>query len=98
MRLVSIKSSPRAGKRYRALFETRPGGGTVATDFGAEGGATYIDHGDKAKRAAYLARHGAGTEDWSDPTSAGALARWILWGESDDIAANVRAFRIRFGL
>ena len=77
-------------KRYTAVFAD----GT-RTHFGQAGGSTYIDHRDKGKRAAYVARHRG--EDWSDPKTAGALSRHLLWGESS-LAANVRAYRKRFSL
>ena len=77
-------------KRYTAVFAD----GT-RTHFGLAGGSTYIDHRDKGKRAAYVARHRPG-EDWSDPKSAGALSRYLLWGESTSLAANVRTYRKTF--
>lgn len=66
--------------------------------FGADGGRTYIDHGDKAKKDAYIARHGKNNEDWNNPYTAGALARWILWGDSISMNANVNVFKQHFGL
>jgi hypothetical protein len=63
--------------------------------FGQAGGQTYIDHGDKEKRAAYLKRHEV-REDWSDPYSAGALSRFLLWGDSKDLETNHMAFMRRF--
>jgi hypothetical protein len=47
-----IEKSTRAGKRFMATYAN----GKVV-HFGQAGGQTYIDHGDKAKREAYLARH-----------------------------------------
>ena len=63
--------------------------------FGQAGGQTYIDHGDKAKREAYLKRHQA-RENWDDPYTAGALSRWLLWGDSKDLETNHIAFMKRF--
>jgi hypothetical protein len=65
--------------------------------FGATAGRTYIDHGDKAKRTAYIARHKV-NEDWTNPYSAGALARFLLWGDSTSLEANHQAFMRRFGV
>lgn len=67
-------------------------------DFGSSTGSTFIDHGDIIKRANYLKRHSALNEDWNNPTSAGALSKWILWGESDDIYKNIELFKRRFKL
>ena len=67
------------------------------SNFGSKTGATFIDHGDIIKRANYLKRHSV-NEDWDDYKSAGSLARWILWGDSDDIETNIKAFKKRFQL
>ena len=86
-----IKKSTRKGKRFMVTFQN---GKTV--HFGLDGGKTYIDEGDKIKRAAYLARHQK-RENWNDPYSAGALSKFITWGESTDINKNIEAFVKRFG-
>lgn len=86
-----IQKSTRKGKRFMATFAN---GKTV--HFGATAGRTYIDHQDKAKRTAYLARHKV-NENWNDPYSAGALSKFITWGESTDINKNIDDFRKRFG-
>ena len=65
--------------------------------FGASNASTYIDHGDKAKRSAYIARHQV-NDHWNNPYSAGALARWLLWGDSTSIEANHQAFMRKFGV
>jgi hypothetical protein len=65
--------------------------------FGATAGRTYIDHGDKEKRSAYIARHRV-NEDWTDPYSAGALARFLLWGDSTSLEANHQAFMKKFNV
>jgi hypothetical protein len=91
---MKVESSNRKGKRYVAIFKF---GSKV--HFGQMLGQTYIDHGDKAKRAAYIARHGAsGRENWEDPYSAGSLSRYILWGDSPSMEENIRAFRKRFNV
>lgn len=63
--------------------------------FGQKGGQTYIDHKDKAKREAYLARHKA-KENWDDPYSAGALSRWLLWGDYTNMEKNHKAFMKKY--
>jgi len=91
---MKVESSNRKGKRYVAIFKF---GSKV--HFGQMLGQTYIDHGDKAKRAAYIARHGAsGRENWEDPYSPGSLSRYILWGDSPSMEENIRAFRKRFNV
>lgn len=87
---MKIQPSMRKGKRFMVTFEN---GKTV--HFGQAGGQTYIDHGDKMKREAYLKRHQT-RENWNDPYSSGALSRWLLWGDSKDLEANHIAFMKRF--
>jgi len=88
-----IANSNRKGKRFVAIFKD----GTKV-HFGADGASTYIDHADKAKRSAYLARHGAGKEDWNDPYTPGALSRWILWGDYSSIDGNIAAYKRKFAV
>jgi hypothetical protein len=85
-----IQKSTRAGKRFMATYAN----GKVV-HFGQAGGQTYIDHGDKAKREAYLARHKK-RENWNDPFSAGALSRYLLWGDSTNMETNHQAFMSKF--
>jgi len=42
-------------------------------------------------------RHRA-NEDWNKPDTAGALSRWILWGDSTSIQKNIADFKKRFSL
>ena len=85
-----IKPSTRKGKRFQATYAN---GKTV--HFGQAGGSTYIDHGDKDKRKAYLARHEP-RENWNDPFSSGSLSRYLLWGDSTDLETNHQAFMRKF--
>ena len=86
-----IKPSTRQGKRYMAVFHD---GTTI--HFGQEGGSTFIDHKDEAKRKAYIARHRV-NEDWSNPKTAGSLSRYILW-EKPTLSQAVSAFKSKFNL
>jgi hypothetical protein len=92
MKLLSIVRSERKGKRYKAIFDD----GTT-THFGQDGGSTFIDHQDEDKRKAYIARHSKNNEDWSDPTTPGALARFILW-ERPSLREAVKTFKKRFSV
>jgi hypothetical protein len=91
---VTVTESERKDKRLKATF-TSSDGKETSTHFGYKGGSTYIDHGDEKKRAAYLARHRV-NENWDDPKTAGALSRWLLWGDHKTLQANVRAFKRKF--
>jgi len=85
-----IQKSTRKGKRFMAIFKN----GKVV-HFGSSVGKTYIDHNDKVKRAAYLARHRV-NENWKDGYSAGALSRFILWGDYTSIDGNIAAYKRMF--
>lgn len=90
---MEIYESDKRGKRLVAIFEDGS-----HTYFGLEGGMTYIDHCDKKMRKNYIARHRGLNEDWTDPTKASTLSRWILWGASNDIHKNIRSYIKRFNL
>jgi hypothetical protein len=85
-----IKPSTRKDKRYQATFNN---GRTI--QFGLRGGQTYIDHGNKIKRENYIKRHTV-NEDFSNPYSAGALSRWLLWGDYKTLDENLQAFMKKF--
>ena len=89
---MKVYESDKAGKRFVAVFNDGD-----YTYFGLDTGMTYIDHGDKIMRKNYLARHRP-NEDWNEYKSAGALSRWILWGDSTDIHKNIASYRKRFNL
>ena len=89
---MQIKPSTRKDKRFMAIFNN----GKI-THFGAKNGQTYIDHHDKQKRDAYLARHRV-NEDWKDPYSAGALSRFILWGDYSLIDGNIASYKRKFNI
>ena len=94
LKLLSIAPSTNPDKKYMAVFEKN--GRPLTTHFGAKGMSDMTQHGDPERRLAYLKRHRA-NEDWNDPTSAGALSRWILW-ETPSLRRNIELFRSRFDL
>lgn len=85
-----IEPSNKKDKRYKATFDN----GKVV-HFGAKNGSTYIDHKDKKKRENYIKRHDV-RENFDDPYTAGALARWLLWGDFTDLEKNHKAFMKRY--
>jgi len=93
---VVIKKSDKAGKKLMAVF-TKDNGRTKTTHFGSAGMDDYTKTKDKAQRKRYLDRHRK-NENWSNPESAGALSRWILWGPSTSRQENIRSFKKRFNL
>jgi hypothetical protein len=93
MKLVSITKATDGKHKYTALF-TDP---KKTTHFGSAGYDDFLKTKDVKKRAAYLARHRV-TENWNDPTSAGALSRYLLWGRSSSLKENIMDFKKKFNL
>jgi len=94
MKFQLIKS-PNPEKKFRAIF-TKEDGTQTHTDFGAKGYEDMTTHGNPFRRQNYIQRHRT-REDWSDPTTAGSLSRYILW-ETPNIEKNIRLFQRRFNL
>jgi len=91
MKLVKVVRSEREGKKWKAIFEPRK-----TTHFGAVGYSDYTQHRDEQRKKQYLARHQK-NENWNDPTTAGALSRWILWNKPT-FSSSLSDFKRRFNL
>ena len=99
---VEIARSSNPEKKLMAIFSDKEGSKIKTTHFGQRGASDYTKHGDKERMERYLERHGGGTttstkEDWKDPTTAGALSRWILWNKPS-LSGSFSDFKRRFGL
>ena len=96
--LVSVGPSTSRTKKLMAVFRDGPRRKTV--HFGARGYNDFTTYWKidpniaKQHRASYIRRH-ATRENWADPTTPGALSRFILW-EKKTIPLAIRAFRSRF--
>jgi hypothetical protein len=95
MKLLGITPSTKEGKKYMAKFQMDTGR-TRTTHFGAAGMSDYTKHHDEARKALYIARHKV-NENFNDPTSAGALSRWILWNKPT-VSASIADYKRRFNL
>jgi hypothetical protein len=99
MKLVSITKATDSKHKYTALF-TDP---KKTTHFGQAGAKDYLIYSKESKaiadekRKLYLARHEK-NENWSDPTTAGSLSRYLLWGRSASLKQNIIEFKKRFDL
>ena len=95
---MSIGPSARRDKKLAAVFERAGRRWTV--HFGAAGYGDFTLHWRldprlaRQRRAQYIRRHSV-REDWRDPTSAGALSRYVLW-ERPTVAEGIAAFRKKF--
>ena len=99
---VTISRSSNSEKKLMAVFEDSEGKKIKTTHFGQRGASDYTKHGEKERMERYLERHGGGfetstKENWKDPTTAGALSRWILWNKPS-LKASFDDYKSRFGL
>lgn len=95
MKLLSVVPSEKPDKKMKAMFEVN--GRTRTIHFGQKKADDYTITKDKDQRERYLTRHKA-REDWNKPDSAGALSKWILWGNSTNIHTNIAEFKKKFNL
>jgi len=71
-------------------------GRTKTTHFGAKGYQDFTQHHSNLRKMLYLARHRS-NENWNDPTSAGALSRYLLWNKPT-LSASIEDFKRKFNL
>lgn len=95
-KLLQIIRSHKPEKKYDAVFEND--GRKKVIPFGARGMSDYTKHHDKERRERYLKRHRGMGEDWNNPQTAGALSKYLLWGESTSLTENIRKFKSKFNL
>jgi len=67
------------------------------TDFGNTGMDDFLQKGDKEQRKRYRERHKKDL-DTNDPTRAGYLSYYLLWGQSQSLDKNLAAYKKRFGV
>lgn len=89
-----VKKSNKAGKKLMAVFEID--GRKKTTHFGSAGMDDYTKTKDKEQRSRYRQRHKKDLTT-KDPTRAGYLSYYILWGDSTSVRENVRKYKSRFG-
>ena len=92
-KIIDYGFSPRKNKRYRVYMNDGK-----HYDFGLEGGSTYLEHKDKAKRDNYRRRHYSQEKKLIDNLipSPALFSYYILWGNSSDITENIRALNKMF--
>lgn len=79
--------------KYKMIFYDSTRKKLKTVQFGAVGYESYPDHQDLQRKQNYLSRHS--NENWSDPMTSGACARWILWNKTS-VSASYKDFRSRF--
>jgi hypothetical protein len=92
VKLLKVVRSTNPKKKYTALFDDGK-----KTSFGASGYQDYTQHHDRERREAYRRRH-QDDLDTDDPTRAGFLSYYILWGDSINIDSNIAAYKRKFNM
>ena len=95
MKLLKIGKSDKPDKKLMATFETDER--TKTTHFGSKGMDDYTLTKDKEQRDRYRQRHKKDL-DTKDPTRAGYLSWYILWGDSTSRQENIKTFKNKFNL
>ena len=93
--LVSVKKATNGKKDYTAIFRDSKTGKEKKTHFGDATMDHYNIHKDKNRREKYRSRHKKDLNT-GDPTRAGYLSYYLLWGESTSLRTNLATFRKRF--
>jgi hypothetical protein len=96
MKLLDIKPSTKADKKYMATFQS-DNGRKKTTHFGAKGMDDYTLTHDKEQRERYRTRHAKDLQT-NDPSKAGFLSYHVLWGDSTNLKTNISAYKKKFDL
>lgn len=97
MKLIKIQEAPaNSVKKYQAIFQL-DNGKTKKTGFGYRGYQDYTMHKDKQRRQRYRQRHEKDLRT-NDPTRAGYLSYYILWGDSTNLKTNITTYKNKFHL
>ena len=97
VKLVSVKRSHRPEKKWNFTFKNKKTGSTFTTSAGATGYQDYTQHHDKTRRSRYLFRHKKDLKP-GDPTKAGYISYYVLWGDSTSFDKNLAAYKRKFSL
>lgn len=91
-----VKKSTKPGKKYVAVFTETSSGRKKETNFGDSSATDYLLSKDKNRRDRYRSRHKKDLQT-KDPTRAGFLSYYLLWGASTSLRTNVSTYKKRFG-
>ncbi len=93
--LMSIVASNSKTKKYTATFMIN--GKEKKISFGQRGADDYTIKKDKEQRSRYRKRHAKDLKT-GDPTRAGYLSYYLLWGDSTSLKENIKDYKKRFKL
>jgi len=96
MKLLRVEKLSGDTHKYKAVFKTDEGR-EKSTKFGASGMDDFTLAKNLEQRDRYKIRHAKDLKT-NDPTRAGYLAYYLLWGDSTSLQKNISAYRSRFNL
>jgi len=100
MKLIKVVKSDKPLKKWTAIFR-KDDGKEKKTDFGyynvKDLKNDYTLHKDKERRRRYRIRHEKDLKT-NDPTRAGYLSYYLLWGNSTSLKKNISDYKKKFNL
>ena len=103
MKLEKVVKSDAKGKKFTAIFCMCKGESKCCDNdkkkvhFGQENADDYTITKDKEQRDRYRKRHKKDL-DTKDPTRAGYLSYYLLWGDSTSLQQNIKDFKKKYNL
>ena len=94
-KLIQIRKAENKKHKWTAIFQDMDTKSVKRTNFGAAGYEDYTIHKDKSRRESYRKRHKKDLNT-NDPTRAGYLSFYILWGDSTSMEQNIKIYRKKF--
>ncbi len=100
MKLIKVVKSDKPLKKWTAFFK-KDNGKEKKTHFGyyniKDLKNDYTLHKDKERRERYRKRHEKDLKT-NDPTRAGYLSYYLLWGDSTSLKKNIQDYKKKFNL
>ena len=101
MKLEKVVKSDAKGKKFTAYFCMCEGVSKCSkkkkVHFGQENADDYTITKDKEQRDRYRTRHKKDL-DTKDPTRAGYLSYYLLWGDSTSLQQNIKDYKKKYNL
>jgi hypothetical protein len=96
MKLLRVEKLSGDTHKYKAVFQG-DNGRERSTKFGLSGMDDFTLTKDVAQRDRYRSRHAKDLHT-NDPTRAGFLSYYLLWGDSSSLQKNISSYRTKFNL
>lgn len=96
-KLKGVLPSTKSTKKLMAVFINQKTKKTKTTHFGSAGMDDYTITKNKEQRERYRTRHAKDLKT-GDPTRAGYLSYYILWGDSTSLKTNIASYKKKFNL